>query len=79
MVQTSIASNNNNILILPLPEQYRGKDIEVLIYSKDELMAPMQPGSPVTMGDFIGTISDGDASQLRAHTEQARKEWDRDF
>lgn len=82
MVQTSVSSTNNNILVLPLPEQYRGKDIEVLIYSKDELITPPQTEQqkqPVTLADFMGTISKEDAEQLRLHTEKAREEWNRDF
>lgn len=78
MVQTSVSSTNNNILVLPLPEQYRGKDIEVFIYSKDELVT-LQQKQPVTLADFIGTIAKEDAEKLRLHTQKAREEWDRDF
>jgi uncharacterized protein YfdQ (DUF2303 family) len=78
MVQTSVHSTNNNVLVIPLPEQYRGKDIEVLIYSKDELVA-LQPKQTVSMADFVGTISKENAQELRTHTEKTRTEWDRDF
>jgi len=79
MVQTSVPPTSNNILVLPLPEQYRGKDIEVIIYSKDELISAVQRKPTVTMADFIGTISNEDAASLRSHTENARREWERDF
>ncbi len=78
MLQTSVAPTNNNILVLPLPEQYRGKDIEVFIYSKDELVT-LQPKQPATMADFFGTLSQENAESLHQHAKQARNEWDRDF
>lgn len=78
MIQTSVSPTDNNILILPLPEQYRGKDIEVFIYSKDELVT-LQPKQAATMADFAGTISKDNAQALRLHTENARQEWDRDL
>jgi len=78
MVQTSIHSSNNNVLVIPLPEQYRGKDLEVLIYSKDELIA-LQPKQAATMAGFVGTMTKENAQALRLHTEKARTEWHRDF
>jgi hypothetical protein len=35
--------------------------------------------TPVTLGDFGGILSEEEALQLKKHTQQARKEWDRDF
>jgi len=77
MIQTSLAPTDNNILILPLPEEYRGKDIEVLIYSKDEILNIIPQKPPVTMGDFIGTFPMKDAETLRLNITQAREGWDR--
>ena len=73
MVQTSVNSTNNNVLVIPLPEQYTGKDIEVLIYPKDELVT-LLPKQPATMADFVGTISKENAQELRLHTEKTRTE-----
>lgn len=83
MIKTTFPSTNKSSIVLPLPDEYRGRDIEVLLYAKDELQVNVQSveqkKKPVTMADFIGTISKEDAAQLRLHTENARKEWDRDF
>ena len=32
-----------------------------------------------TLGDFFGVLSEDECLQLREHTTQARKEWDRGF
>ena len=73
-----VITPQNNSLYLAIPNSYIGKEIEVLLYSKDELL--QEKISPKkTMADFSGILSDSDYHSLKSHTEQARKEWNRDI
>ena len=75
MIRTIITPQNNS-LYLTIPNSYIGKEIEVLLYSKDELME--ENVSPKkTMADFSGILSNSDYQSLKTHTQQARKEWNR--
>jgi hypothetical protein len=74
MIRTTVIPKQNNIL-LPIPEAYIGKPIEITFIALDELNLPSQK----TLGDFCGLLSESDYEQLRNHTQHARKEWNRDF
>ncbi|MDR1021888.1 MAG: hypothetical protein LBL94_01205 [Prevotellaceae bacterium] len=74
MVRTVITPENTNIH-LSIPENYVGKTIEITFLSLEEL----EQHFPVTLGDFWGILSEEEALQLSKHTQQARKEWNRDF
>ncbi len=73
MIKKVITPQNNSLYLL-IPNNYIGKEIEVLLYAKDELEEEkMKPKK--TMADFSGILSDSDYQSLKSHTEQARKEW----
>jgi len=74
MVRTVVTPEQNNLL-LPIPDAYIGKTVEITFLALDELNLP----SPKTLGDFVGLLSSDDYLQLKNHTLQARKEWDRNF
>ena len=77
MIKTIVTPQNNS-LYLSIPNSYIGKEIEILLYAKDELI--QEKTSPKkTMADFSGNLSDNDYLSLKTHTEQARKEWNRDI
>jgi len=77
MIRTVIIPDNN-ILNLQIPNKYIGKEIEVLLYAKDELdIEKMNPKK--TMANFTGILSENDYQSLKAHTEHARKEWNRNI
>jgi hypothetical protein len=60
------------------PQNYIGREIEVLLYAKDELQEEkIKPKK--TMANFTGILSENDYQSLKSHTEQARKEWNRDI
>ncbi len=76
MIKTTIIPQNNS-LNFTIPDNYIGREIEVLLYAKDELEQEIKPKK--TMADFSGILSENDYQSLKSHTEQARKEWNRDI
>jgi hypothetical protein len=77
MIKTIVTPQNNS-LYLVIPNNYIGREIEVLLYAKDELdQEKTKPKK--TMADFAGVLSEQDYRSLKSHTEQARKEWNRDI
>jgi hypothetical protein len=65
--------------LLPIPEKYIGKRVEVLLYSLDEISEDERAKTKKTIADFFGTISETAYRKLKTHTEQARQEWDRNI
>ena len=77
MIKTIVTPQNNS-LYLVIPNKYIGREIEVLLYAKDELEEEkIKPKK--TMANFAGVLSENDYQSLKSHTEQARKEWNRDI
>jgi hypothetical protein len=75
MIKTIVTPKDNK-LSLSIPDSYVGKEIEVLLYSKDELLEGKAKPKK-SMADFSGVLSENDYRALKEHAEQARKEWDR--
>jgi hypothetical protein len=75
MIKTIVTPQNNK-LHLSIPNSYIGKEIEVLLYAKEEL-AEEKLKPKKSMADFCGVLSENDYQSLKQHTEQARKEWNR--
>jgi hypothetical protein len=77
MIKTIVTPQNNN-LFLEIPNSYIGREIEVLLYAKDELEEEkIKPKK--TLANFTGVLSENDYQSLKSYTEQARKEWNRDI
>lgn len=77
MIKTVVTPQNNNLYLL-IPDNYVGREIEVLLYAKDELQEDkVKPKK--SMANFSGILSEHDYQSLKNHTEQARKEWNRDI
>jgi hypothetical protein len=75
MIKTIVTPQNNK-LSLSIPDSYIGREIEVLLYARDELQE--EKAKPKrTMAHFNGILSETDYQSLKDHTEQARKEWNR--
>lgn len=73
MVKTVVTPKNNSIY-LDIPDNYIGREIEVLLYAKDELQEEnIKPKKNLV--NFMGVLSENDYQSLKSHTEQARKEW----
>lgn len=80
MLRTTITPNNTNINII-IPPNYVGKEIEVLLYSVEELnenknVLETKRRKP---SDYAGAISKETAEELLKHVDQSRKEWERDI
>jgi hypothetical protein len=73
MIKTSIIPHNNT-LQLSIPTQYIGKELEVLVYAKEEL--DQQKESKTDMARFKGVLTAEEANQLHNYINQARNEWD---
>ncbi len=77
MIRTIVIPQNNNLYV-SIPNNYIGKEIEVLLYAKEEIAEEkMKPNK--TMADFSGILSEKDFLSLKSHTEKSRKEWNRDI
>ena len=70
MIKTIVTPQNNK-LSLSIPDSYVGKEIEVLLYAKDELVEEKAKPKK-SMADFSGVLSESDYQSLKEHTEQAR-------
>ncbi len=77
MIKTIVTPQNNS-LYLSIPDNYIGKEIEVLVFAKDELEQEVVKPKK-TMASFTGILSENDYQSLKSHTKQARKEWNRDI
>jgi hypothetical protein len=78
MIKT-IAIPKTSSYQLDIPASYIGKKIEILFYSLDEVAEDKKTTPKKTMADFRGILSERDYLSLKEHTDQARKEWNRDI
>jgi hypothetical protein len=74
MIRTIITPEQTDIH-LSIPENYVGKAVEITFLALDEI----EPQSKKNLGDFLGLLPEEEYRQLKIHTQQARKEWNRDF
>jgi len=77
MIRTVITPHNNNIQ-LSVPNSYIGKEIEVLLYAREEL----SEGKAINKNNaarFKGLLTGEEAEKYHQYLKQARNEWDRDI
>ena len=72
-----IHTQQEPLLVLDLPQNLRGRRIEVIAFPIEDDIAT--ENKPSVMADFFGTLSAENAEKLHEHAKQARNEWDRDF
>lgn len=72
MIKSTVTPENNSLQII-IPNSYIGREIEVLLYAKNELEEAAKPLK--MMADFAGILSETDYQSLKSHTEIARREW----
>ena len=77
MIKTSVIPKNNS-LYLTIPNSYVGKEIEVLLYSKDELLN-QKPDKDANAARFKGLLTNEEADKYHSYLKQARNEWDREL
>ena len=79
MIRTLVTPHTQTIQ-LEVPEKYIGKQIEVLLYSIDELNEDESKKSNIKLSSkYRGMLSSEDASQLRKQVEQSRNDWEERF
>jgi len=80
MHRTILTPDTINVYI-QIPEKYIGKNIEILVYSTDELKEESNATNQNTKkpSDYVGCISKETAQDMLVHIEQSRKEWERDI
>ena len=83
MIKTIVIPQNNQ-LQLTIPNSYIGKEIEVLLYAKEELEEEIEKieDKPVKINNaarFKGLLTSKEADDFHIYLKQARSEWDRDI
>ena len=77
MIKTTIVPQENSIH-LSIPNNYIGKEIEVLLYPKEELTG--QKSAKINKASrFKGLLSDAEAEKYHEYVKKARSEWERDI
>lgn len=77
MIKTIVIPHNNNLNVA-IPNNYIGKEIEVLLYAKDELIEE-KVIKKSNAARFKGLLSNEEADKYDTYLKQVRNEWDRDF
>ena len=79
MIRTIITPDKQDISI-HIPEDYVGKQVEVLLYATDELNEPENTGKKKP-SDFRGTLnlSQDQYNDIQSHLKNVRNEWERDI
>ncbi|MDQ6843520.1 MAG: hypothetical protein M3Z92_04075 [Bacteroidota bacterium] len=76
MIRTTIIPTDTDIH-LSIPENYVGKEIEVMYYPLDELTQTKIPAKK--MADFKQILTVEEADNLQDYVKKSREEWNRDF
>ena len=73
MVRAVITPRNQSISI-PIPDNYIGKRLEVLLYASEEVKETL----PIKNASrFKGILTDEEAENYHKYLNNARQEWDR--
>jgi hypothetical protein len=77
MIRTVITPQQQNISI-QVPQNYIGKQIEVLLYAVDELVEDKTTG-PSNAAKYKGLFSKEEGEKFNQYLNQARSEWERNI
>ena len=77
----AIVSTTNNQLILPIPDNLVGKQLEVIAFAIDEpILASKMAKTTSKLSDrFAGKLSAAVTEDLNSQLEQTRQEWQERF
>ncbi len=76
MIRTTIIPTDTDIH-LSIPENYVGKEIEVMYYPVDELTQTKIPAKK--MADFKQILTVEESDNLQDYVKKSREEWNRNF
>jgi len=76
-IDTSIS--DRGVINLPEMPYLHNKQVKLIIISPEDNTPTSEQRKPYqkTLGDFLGILPENEYVQLKKHTSQARKEWDR--
>lgn len=77
MIRTIVIPEKNNIL-LSIPNKYIGKEIEVLLYAKEELVE-QKTKKIASASRFKGLLNNDEANKYDTYLKQTRQQWERDI
>jgi hypothetical protein len=72
MIKTHLIPQQDTILIA-VPQNYIGKQVEVLVYTMDELQEEKPKAN--TMSQYKGLLSKDEANELQQQATKSREEW----
>jgi hypothetical protein len=75
MIRTIVTPQNNNIL-LSIPNNYIGKEIEVFLYAKEEL-EEQKTTKVNTASRFKGLLNNDEADKYNTYLQQTRSQWEK--
>lgn len=78
MVRTLVTPQQQSISIM-VPQNYVGRQIEVLVYAVDELVEEEKKATPNNAAKYRGIFSKEESEKFNQYLNQARSKWDRDF
>lgn len=78
MVRTLVTPQQQSISI-QVPQNYVGRQIEVLLYAVDELIEEDKKAVSGNAARFKGIFTKEEGEKFNDYIKQARNEWDRDF
>ena len=69
---------NENTYLLPIPVNYIGKRLEILLYSDIEV-AENKPSNAKKPSDFFCTLSTDEGEKFQDYVTNSRLEWNRNI
>jgi translation elongation factor EF-G len=75
MVRTLIIPKKTDVHIT-VPESYIGKEIEVLLYAREEIDEEKEDSKVRTMAFYKGILTSEEAAELQEYVKKSREEWD---
>ncbi len=76
MVHTTVVPSSRQVQF-EIPNEYIGKELEIIAFTKDEGMKP-KTSSSQKPSDFFGTMSAEEGQKMHDYLAQSRREWEID-
>ena len=78
MIQTTIIPQKTDVNF-SFPKDYIGKKVHAIFYIDEEISTINPVVSQKKPSDFFGILTPEEAESFEKHTQQMRKEWNRDI
>ncbi len=77
MIRTAFTPNTRQVSF-NIPQEYVGKEVEILLYMKEELLEDI-PEKINDAARFKGLLTEDEAVKYHAYIKKAKDEWERDI